>query len=574
MRNTASTMDGTGPVSRSNRGQRRGSLCALALLLPFAALPAVASGAAGASMAHGPDPQVRISLDEIGFQQLSTDFLLAGSPMLTVDFVDQDHLLVTFETRKLLKREVNPPPGDDDRMIEAVLLGLENGKVLARTEWRTHDRFRYLWSLGDGRFLLRVRDRLTMIAPMQAGPEHAFEETPFLSFDRHIQAVLVSADSDLLTVETTKPPLADGAAVANVSLGPPDPAPVMVNFYRLKQDDAAKRLMITGAGTVRTREPVALPLTTAGILNVQDAGKGTWYFDFHEHAGKVNELLAFDTSCFPRATFVGHSEFVVFGCRGSNDRQEIAGFNLKGDEMWQQNFFESYVAPTFAFAPSAGRFALGRTIVTPGMDALAQLPSAAVTGQEVRVYQTYSGKLLFHIDCSPVERAGQNFALSPDGMRLAAIRQEMVKHPATKYSEAYTAPATAVEVYALPPLSDNDRAALKQVQAMAPADVGVRIDEALMRLSKKLEQKPEGKPQTHAAALQVTPAPEATPAPLKAGTASDAANQSTAAEGNPSTTPSAEPVAEGDVQQEGPRKPPTLYGPDEKPEQPQNHKSK
>lgn len=528
------------------------AVCALALMAP---LPAFGAGGSG----RDPDPQFRISLDELGFQPLSADFLAAGSPMLTVDFVDNDDLLVTFETKRLMKREENPPAGDDDRMIDAFLLNLPWDKVLAHTEWRVHDRYRYLWKLSNGNFMLRLRDRLTIFAPMHGSPEHAFDETPFMSFDRHIAAILLSADADLLTIETTKQPLVDGSAVANVSLGPPDPAPVLVNFYRLKQGEAGNQLLVTGAGTVRTKEPLELPLTTTGLLDVQDAGKHTWYFDFDEHAGKVNELLAFDTSCYPQATFVGHSEFVVFGCHGSSERQEIAGFNLKGDEMWQQNFFESYVSPTFAFAPAAGRFALGRTIIAAGMDNASTLPAAAVNGQEVRVYQTYSGKMLFHLDCSPVERAGQNFALSPDGMRIAVTREDMVKHPATKYSDAYSAPATAVEVYALPPLSNKDQTAVKQVQALAPVDTGARIDEALMRVSNRLEARKRDQPQA-TASLQVSSSPEpAIPTPTPGYSPME---RTPSTDSQPAT---ADAATEGDVQQEGPRKPPTLYEPGEAP---------
>ena len=69
-----------------------------------------------------------------------------------------------------MKREADPLPDDDDRTIGACLVELPSGKVLARTEWRDHDRLQYLWNLGHGRFLLRVRDRLTMIAPMPQQP--------------------------------------------------------------------------------------------------------------------------------------------------------------------------------------------------------------------------------------------------------------------------------------------------------------------------------------------------------------------------------------------------------------------
>ena len=178
---------------------------------------------------------------------------------------------------------------------------------------------------------------------------------------------------------------------------------------------------------------------------------------------------------------MSHSEFVAFGCRGSADKQDIAGFNLKGDAMWQQNFFDVQSEPSFAFAPAAGRFALERTIVST-MDSMAAVASGEVNSQEVRVYQTYNGKQLFRVDCTPAVKAGQNFALSPDGLRLAVLRETMVAHKATADYDAYSAKEMAVEIYALPALNGKDEAAVKEAQGLAPEDTGERIDAAVQRV--------------------------------------------------------------------------------------------
>ena len=328
-----------------------------------------------------------------------------------------------------------------------------------------------------------------MLAPLgAANRDDPFRRTPLLRVDRHIVLIQVSPEGDLLTVETTKPPAGQGAAENGMggAFDPLDPAPVQSNFYRLESaGDAGDNVQPVVAGFVRTRSPIAVPMTAAGFLELQDGGKGTWLFNFDEHAGKVDELLAFDTSCFPRSTFVGLSEFVVFGCRGNEERLDLAAFNLKGDEMWQDNFTDIHVAPTFSFAPAAGRFALGRTIVNGVVDP-ESVSVGAVTGQDVRVYQSYNGKLLFRSDVSPVERAGQNFALSPDGLRVALVRETPVQHKATKdEEEGYTDREAAVEVYALPALSDKDQAAVKAAAATAPADTGARIDVSLERLAAK-----------------------------------------------------------------------------------------
>jgi hypothetical protein len=446
-----------------------------------------------------------------------------------------------------MTREIDPPPDDDDRVVGAYLVELPSGRVLARTEWRLHDRLQYLWSLGHGRFLLRVRDRLSVIAPIEAGNAgDPFRETTLLRVERHIVALLVSSNCDLLTVETTR--RATGPdEVGEISFGNPagkDPAPVQINFYRL--NGSGGDLVATPAGAIRTQSAISLPLTTAGFLDVIEGGKGRWLFNFDEHAGKVDELAEYDTNCFPKPMFIGHSEFVAFGCRGGEGKQDLVGFNLKGDEMWRLSFYDSYISPTFAFAPEGGRFAIGRTLVSGDIDPNFPLTASVVTAQEVRVYQSYDGRQLFRIECSPVERAGQNFDLSADGMRLAVVRETTVRHAATKDDPAYTQLEAAVEVYPLPALSDYDKSEVKAAEATAPADTGARIDLSLERVS------------THAA-------PESAP-----GSSSDAANGSSrdtgAAPAEAATEPANSTAVEGDALPEAPRKQPTLYGPGEKPE--------
>src|SRR6185437_10840438 len=104
----------------------------------------------------------------------------------------------------------------------------------------------------------------------------------------------------------------------------------------------------------------------------------------------------------------------------------LGGFNLGGEEMWEQNLSGDFIATFMTFAPESGRFALGRVMGNAAIDDL-QGSGAGLTGQSVIVYQMESGKQLLHVDCSPVVRAGQNFALSPDGMSLAVVRENAVE---------------------------------------------------------------------------------------------------------------------------------------------------
>ncbi len=506
-----------------------------ALLLTLAATAAFAL--------HGPPPDISIPLDALDFQPPMQQFMLAGSSMLTVDFVDNTHLLLTFEVHTLLKRIPGDPPDDEDRNVRALLLELPAGRVLARTEWRTHDRGQYLWNLGHGRFLLRIRDTLTTIAPLAHLSTDAFQQTPFIHvLDRRLGAIQLTPEADVLTVETTARPSSQADPLAA-----PDPDPVQVNFYRLVEpSDPSGKLGVIYAGTGRTNKLGTFPITTSGYLETLDQGHQHWAFNFNTYAGQTWELAAFDSTCRPIPILVSHTEFVAFGCHNTPRPQILGGFNFRGDQMWQQGVFGDYLAPRFLFAPDGGRFAFGRIVTnTPLVDQTQPLDPAVISSETVVVYQTESGRQLLKVDCNPVEIAGENFALSPDGLRLAVINNG------------------ALEIYNLPALNAKDQSDLRLVEASAPkpSNLPVHLGAAPQSTTASASEAtaPPPQPQPNQAQPQTMPAK---PSPTQQSTA--------ATTPSPQSQPAATAeVTEGDQPPEH-RKRPTLYT---LPTDPQNSQS-
>jgi hypothetical protein len=221
--------------------------------------------------------------------------------------------------------------------------------------------------------------------------------------------------------------------------------------------------------------------------------------------------------------------------------------------MWEQNLFGDYVGTSMSFAPLSGRFALGRVLGQGAADDLQPVSADAFTGQNVAVYQTESGKQLLHVDCSPIARAGQNFALSPDGMSLAVIHEG------------------AIEIYSLPPLSSQDAADVKMARALVPQASILPIDfGAMARAPAAARDEP--------AAESNEPVPSQ-PATAPASAAGNASSQPPPTTSAPVAAPAAAPTAPssqaqtapaGDAEPEQRRKPPTLYtlpGDSEKKEQ-------
>jgi hypothetical protein len=414
--------------------------------------------------------------------------------MLTVNFVDETHLLFTFNARTLLPRLPDVLEGDDDRNVAAVLLEIPSGRVLARTEWRTRDHQQYLWPLAHGRFLLRIRSRLTILDPLAnlaaKGPAAAFAETPFVELKRRIAYVNVSPTGDLVSIQTTAPPkpkqsriAADSSALAAAMAGTSDEArdgdpqildgtpqrpPVEIDIFRLQFNPTGK-LNATLAGVIGSRALLELPVTSEGYLEMKRENAAVWDFDFIEHSGKRVELAAYETSCAPSPYFISPSEFVAFGCHGSADHQEFSYFNLHGDQPWLAAPSGTRVSPQLAAAPAAGRFALSQTLVSDTALNTEELAPSEILSQDITVFQSFSGQQLLKVQANPIERTGQNFDLAPSGLQFAVLR------------------GPNLEIYHLPPPSPADQKSLQVAQASQPAasEAPIRLNSTPIQLADK-----------------------------------------------------------------------------------------
>src|SRR5262249_34326913 len=95
----------------------------------------------------GPQPTVRIPVEPLGYRPPGKLYLLARYSSSSLDFIDSTHLLLTFRQPRLLLRQEGSV--GLDQVIQAIVLELPTGKVVAEDEWLLHDRGRYLWRLAD-----------------------------------------------------------------------------------------------------------------------------------------------------------------------------------------------------------------------------------------------------------------------------------------------------------------------------------------------------------------------------------------------------------------------------------------
>ncbi len=405
-------------------------------------------------------PEHRISLLRVGFRPVTSEIIQReGYTMSTVDLIDDQHALVTFNARKLIPRLAESEDGDQDRLVKALVLHLPDGKVVHETEWRTHDRNQYLWPMGDGHFLLRVRNTLFRVTPLRG--KEGFDREPLLESSRPIEVLQLSPSRDMLLVET-----GPEHHIGDDPTAPLEGPKIEATFYSIRE---GKTPTLHVRAVAQEDRPFVTAFTARGFLGTVQEDGSHWGFDFHPFGGKTMELAGFTSTCQPHAQFVSEATFIATGCRGGVDRRLLGGFDLAAQANWVFTVDNSPVWPALYPAPGSGRFAVRTTVTSGGSAETEHVSPSEVTAQQIRVYTFNGGVELLRAPVGPVQRPAQNFSLSPDGRRLAVLHD------------------TDLELYALPPLSAAD---LKSEQREDAEIQKIAVDPET-----KIEAIPEKRPQ-------------------------------------------------------------------------------
>ncbi len=375
-----------------------------------------------------PKPSVALALEQLGYRPIvSNQTMRAGYANATLNFIDPEHLLFTFSARKLLKREPTQQEGDQDHAVIAEVIHLPDGKVVRQAEWRMHDHASYLWPLANGHFLLRIRGDIYSLDPMGSFNTEHLGQRELIRSSQQLEMLDISPERDLLMVETTMPDRVGDDPDEQKS------HPVSVNFYKVEALPGMP-VRLLDRGRASSPDIFSIAFTAMGVLQTVREDRTHWGFDFHAFSGKTVELAGMTSTCRPRSVFVSSAEFFAYGCRGGDDRKLMGGFNLLSEAKWVFTIDDAPFWVAVDTAPATGRFAVRNTLTNGGVPDQPDGPAGVdLRGQEVRVYGGREGEELLRVASSPTQRPSGNFALSPDGLKLAVMHDDQL--------EIYTLPA-------------------------------------------------------------------------------------------------------------------------------------
>ncbi len=364
-------------------------------------------------------PSATILIEPLGFSAPAAFYLGTRNALVSLDFLNEDQLLLTFRVPGLIHRDHAEMPGlqHQDREVRALVLHLPDGAIQSEVTWALHDRRRYLWMLDNGRFLLRDGDELKI-------GDSSLQLKPFLRFPGPVLWVETDPDRTYVVTGSSEPPTS--ASSAGEVPTPPTAAPTLVSddpktqsdpdlILRILRRDSGKVMLVS-----HVKGAVHLPINNEGFLDTLRGNGKSWLVQLNHFDGGSSILGGIDSFCSPMLDFVSPHEFLATTCE-SDGNPRVVAMTTAGRRLWENSGSGSMIWPVLVTGGNGLRIARETLMVNHGVNAFAPLGTDDIKGQDVQVIDAATGKVVLRAQASPVFDIGGNVAISPSGQRAAII---------------------------------------------------------------------------------------------------------------------------------------------------------
>jgi VWFA-related protein len=388
------------------------------------------------SDAAAPPPTRQFDLSQLGFQQLSEMARRSGASNLSLDFLDRDHVLFTFNPKKLFTRHPDCPATHDDRIVHAAILEISSGTVLKEMEWYVHDSRRYLWTLGTGKILLRKLNSLYIVGA-------DLQETPLWTSSKDLLWMSVTPDGKQIITETA----ADAASSPSKAKQASKKLRVQITF-RDAESLAVQRV-------IQSEKTANVDAASSGFASVIPGATGrVWLVRFGPDGKQRANIARVRTRRAPDVLYLSSNTLLIGRDSSSRPGYSVSVFTVTGNRLWRQHWDRHRYFPVLARSEDGSRFAIStfRLVDAPTSASADEQLHSQQEGleQRIEVFNTASGTPVRSATAAPSMLNGQNFSLSPDGLRLAVLR------------------GTQIEFYELPEMSSEEQAKYSAAKADVP----------------------------------------------------------------------------------------------------------
>lgn len=370
-------------------------------------------------------PAFTIPLGPLGFSKPGAFYLLRRQSLVSLDFLDENRILFTFHVQQLMHREDSGDSETKERQIRAVVVALPDGKIESQAQWSVPDRFRYLWMLKDGHFLLRDADGIEQ-------GDSALKTAPYLRLPGRLLWLAMDPTQKVLvtnSLETLDLPQSLGVSAApaasQVAATPAQPFPdqskpdaVQILVVRTLERESGHQIQITRVPW--TNQSTDWPITSEGYLNSAKGSGREWLLTLQTFAGGSKVVGHVDSSCAPTADYLSANELLVSTCDPGGGR--IVAMSATGDRLWEKRRFSNVMWPLVVTSQDGSRLAQERLILKRTTNHYKHpIGESELVGQMVTVFDAANGKATLEAPLTPMLDGGGNMAISPSGRRVAIL---------------------------------------------------------------------------------------------------------------------------------------------------------
>ena len=369
----------------------------------------------------GRQPSHTVSLSSIGFSVPGVAHILHHESLVSLDFLGEDRLLLTFRVSGLMTRDIANDSQDDQRQIRALVIDLPAGKIESEAHWIVSDRTRYLWSLWNGTFLLRDQDGLEQ-------GDASLKLKPLDSDPGKLLWVALNPAQDILITNTLQ--AADKSQPANRTDHPAEPAAdedqsqqLVVRTVQWPSGEMLKTLRVPWS-----QQTTDWPFNSDGYVEKSNTGGMHWQLSLTPFAdGDKKEFGRVDSACAPTYDFVAADELWVNTCDTFGGRQMVALSSRHG-KLWQMNVPVNEMTPVLALSQDGSVVARESLLLEHELKHYKRgLAFGDVTGQVLHVIDTRTGKSELDVPIKPVLDGGGNVAISPSGHQIAVLNSGSIQ---------------------------------------------------------------------------------------------------------------------------------------------------
>ena len=378
----------------------------------------------------------------------------------TVHFLDRDHILFTFNAKKLMRRLPECPPTHHDRIIHAAVLEVSSGKLVKEKDWYVHDYRPYLWELAPGRFLLR---RLNSLYELDS----ELHEKLLRDLGGVVLWIGVTPDRKEIMVETAL----EGPPMGGTEDKQPETAAALP--HAKVKIDFLNAATLAIEHTMQATGELELAANSFGYADsTHSLSRRMWLVRFGPSAEQRRNIARVKSRCAPDLAFPGANTLLIGRCSASSPAYSVSVFTLSGHPLWRQRWQKLNHFPQLEASADGSRFAVG-TITAAGDADLPATHDENDAGwpsvqEDCRIFETASGKLVLSATAKSVILKNTTFSLSPDGGVFAMLDGPVLKIynlPAAPAEErakylAMNADAPTLLAPATPTSADSDDVAL------------------------------------------------------------------------------------------------------------------